>query len=131
MAIASIQYDYALLTRGVMGVGILVYDLLSQSNTTDDMIVENTVSNPMFTIEELNKFYIKCVNGHLTGSKLWIAYKFSNKNLNTLLDNVKTWNKDMVEAVNKQCVVGQVQDPEIKIPYENPADDNPSFKLFH
>lgn len=128
-----IDQEYARLTNGVMGVTTLVHDLLNNSNSTDDMIVESKQENPNFTIDELNKFYIKCVNGNLTGSKLWIAYKFSDKNTEKLLKNVEEWNEEMVKHVNDNCKPGWVQNPEILIPMDAPSDEMNViyFKVFH
>jgi hypothetical protein len=126
-----IEYDYNNLTCGIIGTQNLVYQLLNNSNSKDDMIVNNPVTEPLFTIDELNKFYVRCVNGNLVGSKLWIAYKFSNKDLKTLVDNVKNWNQEMVSHVNQLCIPGNVQDPEKKIPKDTPSDSLAKFKLFH
>lgn len=132
-ALMIINQEYARLTNRVMGVNALVYKLLNESNSTDNMIVESKQENPKFTIDELNKFYIKCVNGNLTGSKLWIAYKFSDADTQKLLKNVKEWNKDMVKHVNDNCIPGCVQDPEILIPMDSPSDvmNVIYFKVFH
>ncbi len=133
MAFMIINQEYSRLTNGVMGITSLIYNLLNDSNSTDSMIVESKQENPKFTIDQLNEFYIKCVNGNLTGSKLWIAYKFSDKNAEKLLKNVKEWNSEMVKHVNENCKPGWVQNPEILIPFEAPSNHMKTnfFKVFH
>lgn len=133
IAFIVINQDYYRLTNGVMGVTALVYEFLNNSNSTDKIIVKSTQQNPKFTIDELNKFYVKCVNGNLTGSKLWIAYKFSDKDMYKLLKNVKDWNKDMIADVNSKCIPGYVQNHEILIPTEQPPDkiEQIFLNLFH
>ncbi len=122
-----INDEYQEITKNTIGVITLIYNILQNSDSTDRLLVKNPLKNPKWKIDDINKFYIKCINGNLVGSKLWIAYKFSEQNIDKLFENVFTWNHDMVVEVNKNCKPGYVQDPDIKISEDSPSDENTKY----
>jgi hypothetical protein len=126
----QIQDRYNHITLDVIGTVSILYYMLNNSDTMSygyvngyEPILLEEPKDPKYKIENINKCLIRCIRGNLVGSKLWIAYKFSNKKVDELITNIENWNLDMVDAVNTQCVPGNVQQPELKIPKEAPSMD--------
>lgn len=47
---------------------------------------------------------------NITGSKLWIGYKYSDKSIDTLLKNLDPLNREMVKHINASVTAGYCGD---------------------
>ena len=107
-----INDDYNYVIRGIIGCTNIFIQLLSQTEFNDEVLNElfdklEIKNEKKYKYDDIREFYDNCVKMNLKGSKLWIAYKYYDRDCNKLMEKIKEGNdEEMIKKVNEEVALG-------------------------
>lgn len=107
-----IDDTYNNITKGNIRCVTILIEILNKSKITDfmikDIFPEN--GNEIYNQTDFNNFINNCKEKHIYGSKLWLAYKYCNKDIDILMDKIKRSDEDMINEINFYINKGHCED---------------------